>query len=190
VNCVPQWSCPQGQYADQTYQQCMPCPEGCAYCNQQGFCYFCENGYYYDNEQCLSVCPDGFYSVLAFDTAANQPMYTCKACNYRCATCKGALSSQCTQCPSRTFLYRGQCLTSCPTAFFADLQANKCFPCPQGCTTCKNLTTCTTCVAGMYLITDTTGALTCQTQCVEGFYEDDSSASCQPCALGCLACSG
>jgi hypothetical protein len=80
---------------------CQKCKKGCMTCSNENTCLSCEENYFIYNNNCLEICPDGFY-----------PDYNnkeCKVCHSSCKTCKGNFESDCLNCNDNIQLKAGYC---------------------------------------------------------------------------------
>ena len=98
-------TCPPGSVANAERTKCVSCNSPCLTCSgHPSRCTSCSAccGSLFNNE-CLTSCPVGTYSVNA----------TCQYCSHNCASCIGTLST-CTACPVGKFLYNSACYDKCP----------------------------------------------------------------------------
>lgn len=70
--------------------------------------------------KCVAECATSRY----YDTTQEQ----CLACDTSCLTCNGPGKDECTSCgiDEKLYLYKGQCLATCPDRFIGDSNENKC----------------------------------------------------------------
>jgi len=136
------YTCKDGYYLDQN--SCVPCMEGCRYCDGPDSCYECLDQYTldmpcvscptkncnycdeYEPEMCYS-CAEGFY--MSIDV--------CEPCSADCKYCPS--KSVCEECYPGTHLNE--------TTFACD-------KCIEGCAKCENQLTCKECKPGFYLTYD------------------------------------
>jgi len=89
-------SCPKGYFGNNINNICERCQTGCISCNlSSSDCQSCEVSagvsYYYYNNKCLTVCPDG--------TFKNDNLSICEICNF--------------------FTLNGNCIANCPDGYTA-----------------------------------------------------------------------
>lgn len=112
-------SCLTGNYLDRSLILCLPCGNGCSYCNNGGTCGSCYPGLIFSNSLCFCTTPGQMY-----DSTLKQ----CVTCTPGCLKCSGM-----TTC------------SSCDTANGWSLSGNICINCnsfclncgPSGCITCQ-----------------------------------------------------
>ena len=214
-------------YSPNSNGTCLPCLSSCRECSSQanGVCLSCGSGFYLNTAGSCTVCAASFCSscnVNGCNTCLPgytlTPTFTCaKNCKAPCATCSQNSSTLCTSClagytfDSTTSTCVGviTCEGGCNVCPFQyALSADKqCLQCGGSCSRClaSSLTTCTSCMDGMYLSSDSSCAscpsgcdtcsspdncLSCQsgyTQLVESV---TTSMSCIQCSQPCLQCMG
>ncbi|KAL4449881.1 hypothetical protein ABPG74_015000 [Tetrahymena malaccensis] len=161
---------------------CTPCHETCYECSgeTEKDCKTCSkvsNRFLYE-KQCLSKCPDQYYSDKA--------SLTCKQCHSTCFNCTGPNQDQCTQCSDDLYLNPGnKCLNTCPDGQFKNQENHKCEVCDSNCVTCittKN--NCTKCSPKMVL--DSDGV--CKNSCPEGKWTNSTTKQCELCDTNCKTC--
>lgn len=69
---------------------------------------------YLHNSNCVVSCPTGTYP---FDNTTLGPT-TCIPCNSSCVDCSGS-PNNCSSCSNNYFLFGNDCLSTCPTGYFA-----------------------------------------------------------------------
>lgn len=69
------------------------------------------------NSVCYETCPGT--GIADINTMS------CLACDSSCFTCSGS-TTNCTSCKGGTYLYLGNCLSSCPSGLIADAATNSC----------------------------------------------------------------
>eukprot|EP00054_Salpingoeca_dolichothecata_P030336 m.246031 g.246031 ORF g.246031 m.246031 type:complete len:3452 (-) comp26641_c0_seq2:27-10382(-) len=103
--------------------RCVKCSGACASCRGTGSndCLTCIASFHLHEGHCISVCPNGKYSING----------TCTSCHHTCAECTGPASDQCIACRPGTFLYNNTCLSSCAVldGFYADVELGLCRQC-------------------------------------------------------------
>jgi hypothetical protein len=175
--------CPTTYFNDEG--TCSPCIEHCDLCTenfkvypkQQGqeqlrSCEKCTNGYYYseDSDECVSNCPTG---QSPFDGECVK----CQADN--CKACVNEVTS-CSSCPSGMYLYKGDCVTPCPTKTYVD--GDSCSDCAGDCQTCENPNECKSCPTGLILNDGR-----CTSECDDG--EAPVNGKCEKCLVSdCKSC--
>lgn len=98
-------SCPAATY--QAGTSCAACQYPCLTCSGEATCLTCISGVLVGT-QCDSNCPAANYAD------ANM---TCQPCSSTCKECATS-STNCTQCSAGKWLLNGDCLSSCPSAYF------------------------------------------------------------------------
>jgi len=129
--------------------------------------------------------------VYTYDQATTG-MVPSYPCDYPCRTCLGgSYKSKCYSCftslsyVTEKYYYDNQCLTACPSGFYADSDL-ECQDCNNVCLTCSDSSTCDTC--------DSSGNYPylygqwCYSVCPDGTYA--SGNTCQACDSKCKTCSG
>jgi proprotein convertase subtilisin/kexin type 5 len=85
------------------------------------------------DQECLSVCPDGYYQ--------DEVTFTCGSCNSTiCLTCVND-SNSCLSCAIANGYYLdsitytpGKCVLTCPSSTYADIVSGTCKSCTYPCT--------------------------------------------------------
>ena len=169
------------------------------------------------NYQCLSTCPDGFYS----STDSNNKNI-CAICESPCQNCTASGTSSCTSCIPDKYLdgntcvdtcvspkfnnsnnyecstcgvslvnYGNSCLATCPNGYYADI-SNVCQPCNitdcEQCSLTGGTVVCNTCKFSYYL----TPTNTCVSSCSSGLYPSTDANGkniCNTCKTACSECS-
>ena len=110
-------ACPAGTFALGGGDTCFACVSPCKTCSgpSNSECDSCVDGFVYFNRECRTDCIEGTYFADG----------SCLACSNRCKTCTG-ISTQCTSCFDRQFLYKGNCFNECPAAIVNDICTDKC----------------------------------------------------------------
>jgi hypothetical protein len=103
--------CPIGYYKKQneisnlsikdSQYNCQKCKKGCFTCTDENTCLSCEENYLIYKNNCLEICPDGFYG--------DYNNKECKGCNSSCKTCKGNFESDCLNCNNNLQIKAGYC---------------------------------------------------------------------------------
>jgi hypothetical protein len=122
---------------------CQPCINNCQTCSgSQSTCKTCLNSTYLvtANSSCASSCDPGLF----IDSFAQ----TCVSCTSPCKTCKSA-ADYCLSCISDFYLQNNTCNNSCPPKYFHNI--DRCAPCPENCTVCTSLISCSSCVGKFVL---------------------------------------
>jgi hypothetical protein len=157
---------PETADPDSLICECVACPEYCATCSTSGECEECESGF-------------GFADQF------------CEPCNDACEEC--TTTDHCTSCnqsngPSYLDPLLFECNTDCPVSFFIDPDAltPTCAQCPDGCSACESLTSCTSCSEGKWA-----QGTECVDECDGGFIPFTGlERYCLECHLACISCSG
>lgn len=143
--CIPDY-CPDNYYSDSL--QCQKCTAGCAVCQIDGRCLFCQDGYLSTNED--GIC----YVQDCTSTQYSNSSGLCTPCSSSCLTCSNA--TYCTSCYSDdtqiNYLFDGTCTTDCPAGYFAHRDSMTCRMCDPKCSTCQNFYNCLTCIPNFYLL--------------------------------------
>jgi len=108
-------------------------------------------------------------------------------CHASCVKCFAGGKYGCTKCPSKKWLWKGECLDSCPDFTYESDPGNDCLPCISPCDLCSSKTTCISCRDGFYM-----SAIGCvrKDECPAGTYPDDETRYCKKCAKACSTCYG
>ena len=180
-------TCLTTEYPDIATGTCTACTTGCGRCVATGTdsCSTCTGSFFLavGTTTCATTCPAGQFAPITGNV--------CSLCSTTCATCSAV--NTCLTCKfigtATAYLSGTTCVTSCPTATFADPVNNVCTACTPGCTACfgSGLTFCTACGpigATPYYLTGTT----CGTTCASGTYI--SGTTCLPCDISCSSCTG
>jgi proprotein convertase subtilisin/kexin type 5 len=158
---------------------CDSCPQNCTNCQGNSslvICTVCNNGYVIDGTRCYLTC------VTAGTFAVNG---ICQGCSSACLTCS-ITHTNCTSCfPNSTtpYLQNNNCISVCPSGFYADNSTYSCVKCTSPCEFCLNssVRSCQTCITGHFLF-DTECLATCPTN----YY--NSSGLCLRCVSPCFTC--
>lgn len=75
-------TCPDTYFGDNQVNTCFSCLAPCLYCTDQVTCTKCADEYVYmpSVNQCLMVCPNGFFQILNPSTGHNDSKYICQSC--------------------------------------------------------------------------------------------------------------
>lgn len=195
--------CPEKTYSEGL--KCHSCDPNCISCEQNA-CYWCEEGFFLLDGQCVSECGLGFFR----DSETGE----CVACHDTCDTCIDQGPSACSSCQLGLHLWFGTCVhptqiqdhgtfwNAVPTTstslvrnllqkrrrrkfpmkrdVLGELQ-----PCHPSCKTCNgSAILCTSCPKGTYL-----QAQACVSSCPQGMWPSKKSGSCEDCTEGCASCS-
>ncbi len=168
-------------------------------------------------DECVAVCPLGYYSTL---------LRTCLPCGTNCNVCLN--NTYCDVCASNYYRFTVEntntastmsCVSQCPSGYTNPAITNgkgQCSLCPSYCISCADTLTCTQCVSSMYVILSGQcvpyNCLNCNScdqnnnvcnQCNEGYYlfnsgcvafcpngyyGDSNSRTCKTCIDDCLLC--
>ncbi len=115
------------------------CVFPCKTCSNSISCLTCADGTFYHQSSgsCLLACPSStFYDFTN---------YICQPCSSPCSTCSN--STYCLGCENSLYLYKGMCITNCPSKYYPDA-SGICNRCYGLCATCTSKYYCLTCLAG------------------------------------------
>lgn len=104
------WGCPGGSFANYTTHLCDNCTAPCKTCTSISTkCTSCITGYYYLNNLCDTVCPDGYYINGLL----------CSKCRSECSLCN-ITSSYCSLCNHSypAYFLNMFCYATCPNGTF------------------------------------------------------------------------
>ncbi|EGR30792.1 hypothetical protein IMG5_123520 [Ichthyophthirius multifiliis] len=164
-------SCFKGQYLD--LGVCSNCISQCEQCSNGTSCDLCKNGFFYNDFQCVSACPNNKY--------VDNIKRTCNDCNIKCKTCSNA--TDCETC----FLNRELPGCGCPAHNYDNLNYQQaCFACSNisdGCSTCNDRT-CQECLAPRFL-----DGNSCVNICPSGKWGNTATRQCTACQAKCVTCS-
>ena len=76
----------------------------------------CVNYYNYNQSECIDIIPEGYYCNDTF-------LKTIDECHPECRECKSKDTENnmnCISCPNETFLFLGNCVSSCQDGYFRD----------------------------------------------------------------------
>ncbi|KCV67761.1 TKL protein kinase [Fonticula alba] len=190
---------------------CIVCHDTCATCaggSSASHCTSCPEGRSLHEGACVEACPAGFYSDVPDEPApedgapgpgSQAPRETprCRVCHVECVTCHGPGSGQCTSCPAPWLLLGFSCVGSCPGSGYLldEARPNECQPCVEYCEYCPaGVDRCDRCRAGTLLLPggspSTSPSDRCVTQCPGMFFHNFDASLCEPCAEGCMVCTG
>ena len=149
-------TCLDGKYLDSVSSECLLCDRSCKTCaaGDANSCIGCNSPNYlqsmFNASACLTTCPDGNYP----DTISRNCLLcynTCLTCSSNgssaCLTCKNNIFLQNNQEPFSYYLFKGECLTKCPSKSYADNQTFTCKFCHYSCHECLDQyeNNCTSC---------------------------------------------
>ena len=109
-------------YIDTPYEYNNICYDKCPKrTNVVNFNYLCEdlncvNYYNYNQSECIDIIPEGYYCNDTF-------LKTIDECHPECRECKSKDTENnmnCISCPNETFLFLGNCVSSCQDGYFRD----------------------------------------------------------------------
>ncbi|KAK7021140.1 serine-type endopeptidase activity protein, partial [Halocaridina rubra] len=169
-------SCAQGYYSADG--NCLHCDIHCSECSGPEYCSECYHHLLLANGSCLTNCPKGFY-----ETQDNK----CKSCHPQCETCVGVSESSCASCRSNSYLYQGRCVFRCPQGTYGDELTGECHVCSDGCSTCNDGDSCSSCIDGWRIKAG---------HCVASSHRCNINefatvnGACQRCHSTCLSCVG
>lgn len=168
--------------ANITGRTCDSCSLSCLTCQTSvTTCTSCTASLVLNNGTCQSSCSN--ISMIPING-------TCTACSSSCLTCS-ITTTNCTSCNTSTtfkYLSSGQCLTACPSLFYATLSTSYiCTACSRLSLNCNNCTitgtACLSCDAGFVFFNNTQ----CLNYVPNGYVNISGNAT--PCASTCLTCS-
>ena len=181
-------NCPATYYV--MNNTCQPCTHNCQTCTNATSCTVCISGYFLDiiTLLCVSDCNMLSTSVMSF-YPTNTTCQPCSNFDVNCVVCGYSTTNtsiHCLVCQSGSYLYQGNCVTTCPSAYYNSTNPNVCVPCTAPCINCTSAA-CSGCSSGWVL--SSTG--TCINSCPQGqeIVTSFGVSSCQPCATNCQACS-
>jgi len=199
--------CETNTYQNSDHTKCIDCPLGqfqpnygadsCVSCHR--LCSKCHGYTNVDCDECISLsavalispntcqCKAGFY----YDCTALLDVNLCAPCPPFCASCSSATT--CLACINKPGI--NSVGSSCQCNGFGYTVATlpdftlDCVPCHPKCLTCLGpySTQCASCDSKLHLILNTTKN-TCD--CINGYYLDISTDSCNACDLSCTKCIG
>lgn len=168
-------SCPVGTAS--VNGACVTCTDqNCGVCSSQDvkICTSCLNGLFLKNSACVASCGDGFYLDIPTNTCIKCSTPNCLTCTAdRCLTCV----------PGQFVLENTTCVGECPDGYIQS--GSICLKCrnPHECKTCQisNISFCTTCYSGKFLLNGR-----CLDLCPLTFF--GSGSICDKCINGCDTC--
>ena len=143
-------------------------------------CPVCVDKLFFLDNDCLTVCPVGYYPEG----------YNCKKCDTKCSDCKS--DTKCIKCLTQYILYEDQCVSTCPPSYVQRI--DRCYACAsKKCDICdaNDLNNCLSCNGGFLY-----NGL-CIITCPVTTRADPVTKKCLPCtnycdnctATGCTTCS-
>lgn len=165
------------------------CPN-CIACSGYDICTACGkiNGtsYYLDgSSKCVTTCTQSYFE--------GPSQFTCDSCDSSCSYCYGT-TTNCTVCNKPNgYVTSGQntsiCVLKCEDGYYKDDGTSSCQPCDQNCLTCDTSSSCTSCgnASGttLYLFSSA-----CMTPCLDGYYGNSYTNTCDNCDTSCITCFG
>ena len=206
--------CGTGWWGDTTSNTCQQCDPSCYTCARgTAFdCLSCTGSTYLNPRyrSCVSSCPIGWWTEYPTNTCRQCYLYISTAPELdSCATCSGGSSTDCSLCPSSSFLdsTTGSCVFQCPYGYWGDSTTGTCKNCystsdpltdiNRSCKTCTGVSNnqCLSCYLGEYYFS---GNGTCLRSCPSDWYPDASTSTCNACfqaaalstQYSCATCSG
>eukprot|EP00741_Cyanophora_paradoxa_P013280 tig00000178_g12823.t1 len=166
--------CEPGSVADETHQECTPCPSGTARPANSSTCLSCSNGYYSNapgRAEC-DLCPPG--------TQSSDDRVTCVPCPAGYMEANGTRT--CRLCEEGTIAEeRGLvACTACGPGEISNADRTRCNPCQAGTFKPRNMNICLPCRIGTWA---PAGSQACQL-CEPGSYASEDSTECIPCTPG------
>ena len=90
---------------------CEPCESNCTTRSSSTACTECESSKYLSSEDCVDLCPAGYYGAVAGTTGLAY-----QACKSSCSTCTSA--TVCTECVNSKYLSNEDCVDFCPIGYY------------------------------------------------------------------------
>ena len=185
--CVPERSCPPGQYVDD--ESCSSCIDHCQQCDNPLTCKQCDDNYFLMTEklrggetsQCLQTCPEKWFASISDGL--------CVECHETCLTCNGPGSQNCLTCypngsqPNNN----SECEVPCDLGLYYNPVSASCESCIEECASCLSRVECVSCKPGSYLLPNTA---VCSNKCTPGYYGDNTTTKCLKCDESCKTCNG
>ncbi|EAS01407.2 transmembrane protein, putative (macronuclear) [Tetrahymena thermophila SB210] len=181
--CVTQ--CPPNKYPIQSGNiwKCEACINNCQTCQLDAT----------NNYQCLTCIAN--YVQTAYDTCSSnclpgtfknqQNPPSCDKCSTSCYECVNA-NNNCTSCNTqitKKYLFKNQCLSSCPIGTYPNNLLGTCSQCHSNCTQCTDYTVCQACQLDFKYLVNNFCYSTCPNTTVK-----NSQDQCVPCTNNCLTC--
>jgi hypothetical protein len=170
--------CPSGHFIDKSNESsptCKNCITNCQQCNDQKTCLKCNNGFYLQNNSCVSACDQGYR--LSGDK--------CIPCTATCDTdenCATCTETACLTCKWPLYHHPEDkaCLKQCPEGYWGDQTwpSKQCRQCLPFCKKCSDGKTCEECEAGRIMTQDGK----CADSCPDGSVRRSSDNNCVLCA--------
>lgn len=156
---------------------CEKCGENCLECRDSNRlnCVHCEHGTFLLEGQCVSMCPNGYFSDHSLNKCTKCEIQGCSKCDEQ---------NSCTMCEDNKLILNSSCVEKCPMGYRQDgrtcekCTSENCLKC------CSNSAICTQCEANSYLNDD----FTCLKTCPDGKFAYELSKTCQPCDQSCKKC--
>ncbi|EAR88128.2 zinc finger lsd1 subclass family protein (macronuclear) [Tetrahymena thermophila SB210] len=178
-------TCPDSYFADLSSNTCKQCDPSCKTCNGSlsTNCESCTLPLYYNsiNKKCVANCDQNQYK----DSTTVQ----CLDCDSSCQSCSGPQNTQCLSCSQSLYLDQNMCKSNCQDGYYQNTQNNTCSKCDASCSTCSGSspTNCLKCALPRYFQQATN---TCEENCQQNQFLDNTDATCEPCHFSCSSCSG
>uniref|UniRef100_A0A8C3WYZ9 Fraser extracellular matrix complex subunit 1 n=1 Tax=Catagonus wagneri TaxID=51154 RepID=A0A8C3WYZ9_9CETA len=175
--CLPQC---RAQFYLESTGLCEACHQSCLGCvgKSPQNCTACLPSHVLLDGQCLSQCPDGFFSREG----------SCTECHPGCRQCHGPLESDCLSCHPHVTLAGGTCRSSCKEEQFLNLvgYCADCHPLCQRCAADLHHTgsVCLRCQNARHLLLGDR----CVPYCPSGYFAE--RGACQKCHSSCRTCQG
>ena len=163
-----------------SHSNCVACPSNCIVCTSSSVpaCLTCNVGFYLSLGTCVSNCSGGFL-----------PDYINECSSCLCLSCSNT-AYNCTSCSGATNLFNFQCLTTCPSGYYAS--NNTCLACTANCASCSSSTNCLICYLPNVLLISSSSAASCLSSCPNGTINtinpSNFSYICSACTKNCLTC--
>ncbi|CAG9335154.1 unnamed protein product [Blepharisma stoltei] len=169
------WSCDLSHYyGGASYTACNSCSKGCvraSTCNicDDLLCSVCSGFGSSKCTQCVtnaSGAPGQCICNAGYKTSSDG--FSCEACYIGCSQCTSLASYDCLACFSGYNFYAatGECLSACPSEYFASPGTNICVKCDNSCKSCTSASylDCLTCADDYYMVSGI-----CVSNCPSGY---------------------
>ena len=131
-------TCPSTYFGSSVSNKCQPCANNCKDCETpSGLCVSCLASFYFHaaTKSCADSCPlNSFGNPTTFVCGSSclpseylNQLRICSKCNFPCVECEvEGTGNECYKCSNPRFLYKKECLTSCPSGFYPDSASSTC----------------------------------------------------------------
>ncbi|KAL4435521.1 hypothetical protein ABPG74_020297 [Tetrahymena malaccensis] len=171
-------SCGIGMTANQNTNQCQKCIQNCSNCdNKLSSCNLCLSGYFFLNDKCISICPDGYFGDVQ--------NAICTPCSE--SFCSNCVQSKdiCTKCLQNKYvdINNNQCISDCSNTQYQDSgYCKNCSNLYSNCVSCDQ-NVCKQCNNNLLVSVD---QKQCINSCPSGTVQKDNQ--CQKCKANCSIC--